>query len=286
MAQIRPSVAFLIDIRRDNLLLHLLFKSIFAESRNRADYLSLLFGRARPASDTAWTRASIDELVGYLDALPPDSEAAAAYRAKLDIVIGAFGVPLSREDFATIDRFHRTFINAGLSLQFATTGRAPQSYYPSYRDLMLETDRGGTRNHYLAREVDFQFLKRLQAAGLVIPVVGDLAGPRALKAIARMIGDRGETVSAFYTSNVEYYLYSGGSFGHFAENVAALPADSRSVIIRSVFRSAARFPLPESVDGYASTQLLQVIPEFLDGHAAGAYPTYLELVRSGARTAR
>src|SRR3954451_3361013 len=30
IAQLRPSIAFIIDIRRDNLLLHLLFKSLFA----------------------------------------------------------------------------------------------------------------------------------------------------------------------------------------------------------------------------------------------------------------
>ena len=41
IAQLRPSIAFIIDIRRDNLLLHLLFKSLFALSRNRVEYLAL-----------------------------------------------------------------------------------------------------------------------------------------------------------------------------------------------------------------------------------------------------
>ena len=46
IAHVRPSLAILIDIRRDNLLLHLLFKALFAEARTRAAYLAMLTGRA------------------------------------------------------------------------------------------------------------------------------------------------------------------------------------------------------------------------------------------------
>src|SRR5438309_3616536 len=45
---IRPRIAFIIDVRRDNLLELLLFKSIFGLSRNRLEYLCLLLGRAIP----------------------------------------------------------------------------------------------------------------------------------------------------------------------------------------------------------------------------------------------
>ena len=37
IARIRPSVAYIIDIRRDNLLLHLLFKALFARAPDRVD---------------------------------------------------------------------------------------------------------------------------------------------------------------------------------------------------------------------------------------------------------
>src|SRR6185295_11717101 len=46
IAAIKPDVAFIIDIRRDNLLLHLLFKAIFAAAPTRVEYLCLLTGRA------------------------------------------------------------------------------------------------------------------------------------------------------------------------------------------------------------------------------------------------
>src|SRR6187401_1759365 len=39
IAEIRPSIAYMVDVRRDNLLLHLLFKALFAASRTRIEYL-------------------------------------------------------------------------------------------------------------------------------------------------------------------------------------------------------------------------------------------------------
>ena len=45
IAAAKPSIAFIIDIRRDNLLHHLYYKGIFLNSRNRWEYLSQLFGR-------------------------------------------------------------------------------------------------------------------------------------------------------------------------------------------------------------------------------------------------
>ena len=54
IAQVKPEIAFIVDLRRDNMLLHLLFKALFAMSETRADYLSLLFGRPIPAPPGDW----------------------------------------------------------------------------------------------------------------------------------------------------------------------------------------------------------------------------------------
>ena len=40
IAAIRPTIAFMIDIRRDNLLMHLMFKALFERSQNRFEFLS------------------------------------------------------------------------------------------------------------------------------------------------------------------------------------------------------------------------------------------------------
>src|SRR5262249_8244257 len=116
--------------------------------------------------------------------------------------------------------------------------RPPQPYYPTFRDLLVATDAGGHPWNYLASEDDFLFVKALEARDGLIPVVGNVAGAHAMRAIADTIAARGYHISAFYLSNIESYLYRDGSFGRFAENVSRLPRDAHSVIIRSIFGGA------------------------------------------------
>lgn len=235
IAEIRPAIAFILDIRRDNMLLHLLFKALFARARTRVEYLALLFGRSPPADVDRWRHATVDRLAAHVDGLAVDARSLETLRSGLDRDVQAFGVPLSAGDLSTIDRFHRRFVEAGLDLRFESVGRPPQPYYPTYRDLLRETDPNGRQGSFLASEEAFQFVKGLEARDLVIPVVGDLSGAKALVAIGRVLHDRGERLSGFYTSNVEYYLRRAGTIGRFADNLARIPHDKRSVVIRSVF---------------------------------------------------
>jgi len=253
IAHIRPAIAFIVDIRRDNLLLHLLFKALFAEARTRVEYLALLLGRPVPQPLQGWRDADIDRVVAYLDRAPIDRPAVDALRTRMDGRIARFGVALSDADRATIDRFHRRFISAGLELQFETTGRAPQRHYPTYRGLLLETDANGHRRNFLASEESFHFVKSLQAADRIVPVVGDLGGPSALAAVGRLLGDRGERLSAFYTSNVEFYLRRSGTHERFVSTLSRIPRTPRAVIIRSIF---GRF------DG-GSTSVVQRVDELV-----------------------
>jgi len=64
-------MAILIDIRRDNLLQHLLFKSLFARSRSRVEYLCTYFGKPFPKT-RGWEGRSIKELVEYIDGTASD----------------------------------------------------------------------------------------------------------------------------------------------------------------------------------------------------------------------
>src|SRR5436190_12738555 len=70
IAEVRPALAFIVDIRRDNLLLHLLFKALFQMSGSRVEYLALLFGRPVPADAGQWRSATIERLVEYIDRTP------------------------------------------------------------------------------------------------------------------------------------------------------------------------------------------------------------------------
>lgn len=249
VARIRPTVAYIIDVRRDNLLLHLLFKALFAHARSRIEYVSLLTGRAPPARRDEWSGAAVDRIAGYVDSTDPlGPEAARRWRQRLERTIGAFGVPLSRGDLETIRRFHGEFIDAGLSLRFRSHGRQPRAYYPTLRELMLATDGTGKARSYLASEEDFQFIRSLQARDAIIPVVGNVSGPHALRAIASAIAARGERVSAFYISNVESYLFRDGAFLSFAGNLEHLPHDRRTVMIRSIFGGASSVSELEPMD--------------------------------------
>ena len=273
IARIRPRVAFILDIRRDNLLLHLLFKALFAESRNRVEYLSLLTGRPVPADTGKWRDADIDRIVAYLDGTKPS--ATPVLDRRIHATIARFGVPLSAEEYATIDRYHAVFINAGLSLQFQTFGRATQSYNPTYRELVTETDRKGRKLSFLASEQDFQFVRSLQVRDGIIPVVGDFAGTHALTAIGKWMTAHNERLSAFYVSNVEDYLFRDGGFGRYIENLKRLPHQDHSVVIRSIF---GRLAERESEPGYYSVSTVQELNELLTNFAAGKYRSYRSLL--------
>jgi hypothetical protein len=111
----------------------------------------------------------------------------------------------------------------------------------------------------------------------VIPVVGDLGGTTALRAVARFLKGRGTHVSAFYVSNVESYLATDGRLQDFLDNLARLPHSDKTVLIRSVFGA---YVLPQTVPGYHSTSLVQPLDDLLDGFSTGRYRSYNDLLLS------
>ena len=284
IAQVRPAAVFIIDIRRDNLLLHLLFKALFTIAPTRAEYLSRLTGRPPPERLETWKAATIETLVAYIDATRPAGEPALqALRAEVEAEIRRTGVGLSATDLATIAAFHRAFIDRGLSLVFQVRGQPVRDYYPSLRDLLLETDPRGRQLSYLASDAAFDVVRSLELRDLVVPVVGDVSGPKALRAIGGAMRERSLSLSAFYISNVEFYLYRDGGFPAFVENLKTLPRDDHSTMIRSVFPSGFPGRPPQNVPGYYSTSLVQPLGAMLTDLAAGKYRSYADLVYASSR---
>ena len=281
IAAIRPSVAFMIDIRHDNLLMHLMFKALFERSRNRLEFLSRWTGRVVPADAGSWDSAPIEDILSRVDSQPVDP--ANSETDSILATIRRYGVPLTVGDTATIRRFHSEFISYGLDLRFTSTGRAPRYYYPTLRQLILERDLEGRQSSYLATDQGWRFVKELEGRDRVIPVVGNLAGSVAFPAIGREIATRGERVSALYVSNVEMYIWRDGTFGTFASNAARLPHDGRSVIIRSFFGGGFGGPShPLNHAPYVSTQLVQLLDDFARREKDG-WSSYWELVTLGNR---
>jgi len=278
IAQLRPQIVYIIDIRRDNLLEHLFFKALFAGARNRVEYLCLLFGKPAPEALGSWDAKSIQQIVEYIDRTPSRRNQFDGTRAAVAQRIKSIGLTLTEADYTTIARIHEAFFSAGLDLRFTSRNRPARQYYPTYRDLLVEHDLTGRQASYLADEGDFQFLKSLEARNLIVPVVGNFAGERALSAIGRDVAERGLRVSAFYASNVEFYLMREGGFDRFIENMKHLPYDERSLIIRSYFSGAFGYAHPQSVPGYFSTQLLQTIESLIKEHSSGGYESYSDLV--------
>jgi len=280
IAHIRPEVAFIIDIRRDNLLHQLLFKALFENARNRLEYLSLMVGSPLPPELAAWDDATIDAIVLYVDTAGSSLARFEEADSVLLASIARYGYPLSGRDWSVIRGIHAAFFEYGLGIRYANRGGRRVDRYPTWRQLMLQTDLSGERRSYLADESDFRFVKRLEARNRVIPVVGDLGGPQALEAVGREIRRRGLRLSAFYVSNVEQYLIRGPGFEQYASTLAGLPYDDRSVIIRSYF--TRRYSLPQAVRDHISTQLLERIGAFVESEARSDSTSYLDLVTRNA----
>jgi len=181
----------------------------------------MLFSRPRPAG--LGPETSVADLFSAFAASEPDE---ALYRHNLqavsDRLIAHHKLPLSPEDREGIERVYRVFFERGFAVRFS----------PTYADLMTATDGAGVFRSYLASESNLAFLRELENQNLVIPVVGDFAGPKAIRRIATYLKAHGATVGAFYLSNVEQYLQDG-KWAAFCRNVATLPLDASSTFIRS-----------------------------------------------------
>src|SRR5215468_9696939 len=234
IAAMRPRIAFITDIRRGNMLLHFMYKALFEKSANRTDFVALLFNRKRPAGLT--TRSTAAELMrAYLRAEPnEESLFNTNLKSIVDHLTRTRSLRLSSDDLDGIKYVYQNFYQFGPSINY-TSSINGRSGGASYASLMATTDGSGTERSYLASEDSFAFVKNMEARNLIVPVVGDFAGPKALRAVGSFLKGHDVTVTAFYVSNVEDYLERNGVWSKFCANVAALPLDSNSVFIRLNF---------------------------------------------------
>jgi hypothetical protein len=232
---LHPAMGFIVDIRRGNLHEHLLYKALIEMSADRADFLSRLFSRKRPAALTA--QSTVEDLFGaYLKVAPSPTLYRENLAAVLDWLTKRHGFHLHDEDGPGIDYVYKTaFYTDGPNLGYALNGmRGGLVGSPNYADLMALDDGQGRQRSYLVSEEHFALMKTLESKNLLVPVVGDFAGPKALRAVGRYVKDHGGTVAAFYLSNVEQYLQQDGIWNRFCANVASMPIDASSTFIRSV----------------------------------------------------
>jgi hypothetical protein len=243
IAAVRPKIAFIIDIRRQNLVEHLIYKALFEISTNRVDFMSRLFSRSRPGGLSE--KSSVGELFRAYNAAAVD---AAVFNNTLksikQLLLENHKFGLTLEDVKDIEQVFKVFRDFGPAVNYSSGGRlVATADLPNYADLMTARDPDGQQRSYLATEENYQFVRDLQRRNLIVPVTGDFGGTKAIRAVGRYLKDHGAIVTTFYVSNVESYLFrvesgrldaavNGGS-KNFYDNVAALPLDSSSTFIRS-----------------------------------------------------
>lgn len=280
IAKLRPRIAFLIDIRRQAIIQHLMYKAIFQVSDTPAQFLSKLLSRPLPPKDTKEkalpANASINELLNYFSAAAADEKAYTANLAEIrKLIQDDFKFALSESDQKALEYVYRSFCDEGLSISYRTDGGGSWGgYFPTLKEILAGEDLNGKQGNFLAVREDYDFVRDLHRKNLIIPVVGNFAGKKALASIAEYLKKNGYTVTAYYLSNVEQYLFQQGEFGDFAENVRKLPLTDKSLFIRAI---AGRGPHPARQPGHRLTTLLQKMQVFLKDYDDKLYTSYGEL---------
>jgi hypothetical protein len=234
IAALKPKMVFIVDVRRGNLQLHLMYKALFELSADRAEFVSRLFSKPRPAGLDGGSSAT--EIFAAFEKV---ASSEALYKQNLKAIVDHLtvrhGFALPADDLTGIEYVYHAFFEFGPGIQYSSTGRGFGSgSQPTYAELMVATDAEGVARSYLSSGDRFTFLKDLEAHNMLVPVVGNFGGPRALRKVGAYLKERGAIVSAFYLSNVEQYLRQDGLWSTFCGNVAALPLDATSQFIRSV----------------------------------------------------
>jgi len=255
---LHPSIAFIVDIRHQNAVQHLMYKALIETSNTRAEFLAKLFSRAPLAGVD--TSSSVDSLFAALDRQPADS---ARFRENLQAILtrlqSVHRFALSDSERTSMQCVYGAFFTQGPELTYGYSSECrnpgPNGYgyggfgggapvngmrgyggyrMPNYRAMVSETDGAGVNWSYLANEKNFRALKQMEERNLIVPLTGNFAGPKAIRAVGDWARAHGAIVSTFYVSNVEQYLFQQGDEAQrFFANVETLPVDATSMFVRS-----------------------------------------------------
>jgi hypothetical protein len=274
----KPTLAVIVDIRRQNVLEHLLFKALFEQAAGRAEYLSLLFAKEKPVVARG---AGLQDILKAVRQAPSSEESFQRhFKAVRTILIDKYPLRLSEEDLKKIEYTYRAFWEENLDLRFSSIGRGNAMNYPTFESLLMQTDREGHQQNYLSSDELFDWLKKFEAENRVIPIVGDFGGSKAFSEVAGFLKKNALPVSTFYTSNVEFYLFGTPSWQAFMKNVHALPTTEDAVFIRAYFGNYGRSH-PATVRGHRSTSMVHALLPFLRDYDGGRIQDYWDVVYRG-----
>jgi len=274
IAALKPRIAFIIDIRRQNLIEHLMYKAIFELSADRADFISRLFSIKRPAGLNA--QSSVEALFGAFERASVDAQLYERNLSELkDALMRRHGFALSDADVTLLEHVYGTFQQTGTNLNYAIGAKSVERM-PTYSELMQERDDENQSQSFLGNEESYRTVRNLELNNLIVPVVGDFAGPKAVREVGRYLKAHDATVSVFYLSNVESYLFSESDvWRKFYVNIAILPFDSDSQFVRSLIQ---RVPSAEHPFAYSSEELICPIEKLMNEFSSGKLVSYRDVI--------
>src|SRR5262249_25782690 len=242
IAALQPKIAFVIDIRRDMMLEHLMYKSVFEMSADRVEFVSNLFSRKTPAQVTA--DSSVQAIFQAFAKVPADLTLAEEHvKEILTRLKSHHHFSLTADDEASIRATYLRFAHEGV-LSFSSSFLSPGD-----ATLMTMTDNAGKNCSYLAARENYNRVRAMHQKNLIVPLVGDFARAKAIRTTGQYLRDHGAIVNVFYLSNVEDYIQ--GVWTRYTANVASLPFDESSVFIRWWPGSS---PVLASISNFVRTQ--------------------------------
>jgi hypothetical protein len=281
IAALEPKIAFIIDIRRQNMIEHLMYKALIELSTDRADFMSHLFSRPRPTDlDRDSTVVTLFEALRDIE---PDPDLFREnFRAIWDRLTVKHGFALTPEDEITLEYVYRAFYAAGTTLGYSVVRPGVVRILPTYEELMTDTDEQGLHRSFLATEDKFATLQRLERNNLIVPLVGDFGGPTTIRSLGKYLRDHNTTVTAFYTSNVEQYLFmTEEGWKNFYANLSRLPLNSRSVFIRPLINTGggAYSSSPQFRVGFRWDTVLFPMSDVIAAFEAGLINSYYDVIQ-------
>lgn len=245
----QPELAFIIDIRRDNLLQLMMSRALMEMSETRVEYLSKLLLRKTP--DIAACGASLSCMLDAIEKSPSLEDPEQLLKEVFSVITQKIGIDLSDRDKARIEAHFLEFSECGfmnswrgcnnptspsiedLSFKIGSYRGKPIND-PAWRDLILHCGDNAPTAHWLGSEENYRYIRKMHMENRIIPVVGDFAGRHTFQALGEKLKTWGQKVSVFYVSNVELYLRGEDTNRRFRQNVASLPLADDSILIRAM----------------------------------------------------
>ena len=164
------------------------------------------------------------------DAKPDPQQYATTLEAIKNRLIRQHRFALSADDQQKIEYIFKVFSRGGPRMDYGFASTAPNPYVPSYHALAVTNDGRGKNWVYLNREESYKRIREMQQKNLIVPLVGDFTGTKAIRTVSQYVKEHGSTISVFYISNVEDYIQP--KWSAYLSNLAALPTDRATLLIR------------------------------------------------------